>query len=246
MRVLKPLLQEPYAKEDIAMRPFRCWFQVSRAMLSVLCLSVALLMATRVAAQETVHQMLERLSPGQAKGAATAPVTIEEFSDFQCSYCGKFALETLPRLTEVYVNTGKVRFIFRHFAILGPDSAAAAEAAACAGAQGQFWPYHDRLFAAQGHLTFTRKNLLHVAQELPLDLAAFTACLDSGRFRSQVQAETNAAMVLGLRGTPGFVINGRTLVGALPFELFQSVIEEALGAAASAPTAAPPAGKPVP
>jgi len=149
-------------------------------------------------------------------------------------------------LTEVYVNTGKARFIFRHFAILGPDSAAAAEAAACAGAQGQFWPYHDHLFAAQGRLTFTRKNLLRIAQELRLDPADFTACLDSERFRSQVQAETNAAMVLGLRGTPGFVINGRTLVGALPFELFQSVIEEALGAAAPAPTAAPPAGKPAP
>src|SRR5919106_5649920 len=110
MRVLKSLLQESYAKEDIAMRPCRCWFQVYRAVLSGLCLSVALLMATRVAAQETVHQMLESLSPGQAKGSTTAPVTIEEFSDFQCSYCGKFALETLPRLTEVYVNTGKARF----------------------------------------------------------------------------------------------------------------------------------------
>ena len=214
------------------MRPFRCWFRVYGAVLSVLCLTVAMVMATRVAAQETVHHMLERLSPGQAKGATTAPVTIEEFSDFQCSYCGKFARETLPRLTDAYVNTGKARVIFRHFAILGADSGTAAEAAACAGAQGQFWPYHDRLFAAQGRLTLTRTNLLRVAQDLRLDATDFTACLDTGRFRSQVQAETNAAMALGLRGTPGFVINGRTLVGALPFELFQSVIEEALATAA--------------
>jgi protein-disulfide isomerase len=145
----------------------------------------------------------------------------------------------LPRLTTTYIDTGKVRLIYRHYAILGPDSEEAAEASACAGAQGQFWPYHDRLFALQGRLAFTRKDLLRLAQELRLDLADFTDCLDSSRFRSQVQAETNAAMALGLRGTPGFVINGRPLVGALPFEMFQSVIEEAL---ATAPSSTPPAG----
>lgn len=228
------------------MHPFHYWFQVYRAVVSVLCLSVVLVMATRVAAQETVHQMLERLSPGQVKGAATAPITIEEFSDFQCAYCGKFARETLPRLTEAYVNTGKARIIFRHFAILGPDSGTAAEAAACAGAQGQFWPYHDHLFAAQGRLPFTRTNLLRIAQDLHLDTTDLTACLDSGRFRLQVQAETNAAMALGLRGTPGFVINGRALFGALPFELFQSVIEEALATATSETPAAPQADRPIP
>lgn len=196
-----------------------------------------------VTAQENVHQLLEqRLGPGQMKGAPTAPVIMEEFSDFQCAYCGKFTRETLPRLTKTYVDTGMVRLIYRHYAILGPDSEAAAEASACAGAQGHFWPYHDRLFVAQGRFTFTEKNLLRLAQELSLDQTAFTACLNSGRFRSQVRAETNAAMALGLRGTPGFVINGRPLVGALPFDVFQSVIEEALATAASSPTSAPEAG----
>ena len=226
------------------MHPYRCWLQVDRAVLIVLWFMVSLAMATRVAAQETVHQALAQLSPGQPKGAATAPVLIEEFSDFQCPACGHFARDTLPRLTAAYVATGKVRFIFRHFAILGPDSEAAAEAAACAGAQGQFWPYHDRLFAAQGRLTFTRSNLLHVAQELHLDPADFTACLDTERFRPQVRAETQAAIALGLRGTPGFVINGRTLVGALPFEIFQSVLDEALATAASAASPVPQADPP--
>ncbi len=230
------------------MHPYRCRLQVDRAVVIVLWLMVSLVMATPVAAQETVHHALAQLGPGQPKGAATAPVLIEEFTDFQCPACGQFARDMLPRLTAAYIATGKVRFIFRHFAILGPDSEAAAEAAACAGAQGQFWPYHDRLFATQGRVTFTRNNLLRHAQELSLDLADFTACLDSGRFRSQVRAETQAAIALGLRGTPGFVINGRTLVGALPFELFQSAIDEALATAASAgspvPQADPPAAPP--
>lgn len=228
------------------MRPCHCALQVHRAVGVVLCLTIALALVTHVAAQETVHQILQRLSPGQSKGAATAPVVIEEFSDFQCSYCGRFARETLPQLTAAYIDTGKARFIYRHFAILGPDSEAAAEAASCAGAQGQFWPYHDRLFAAHGRLTFTRNNLLRVAQELRLNPTDFTACLDTGRSRSQVQAETAAAKTLGLRGTPGFVINGRSMVGALPFELLQSVIEEALVTPTSGTTATPQAGKPVP
>jgi protein-disulfide isomerase len=230
----------------MAMRPLRCSLQVYSAAVVVLCLTVTPTIVTSVAAQETVHQLLAGLGPGQTKGSATAPVVMEEFSDFQCAYCGKFARDTLPRLTAAYVDTGKVRLIYRHYAILGADSEGAAEASACAGAQGQFWPYHDRLFAVQGRLAFTRKNLLHMAQELRLDLTDFTACLETGRFTPQVRAETRAAMALGLRGTPGFVINGRSLVGALPFELFQSVIEEALATAASGISPVPQAGQSAP
>lgn len=229
------------------MRLLRCSLQVSSAAVVVLCLTVTPTIVTSVAAQETVHQvLLAGLGPGQTKGSATASVIIEEFSDFQCAYCGQFARDMLPRLTAAYVAPGKVRLIYRHFAILGADSEAAAEAAACAGAQGQFWPYHDRLFAVQGRLAFTRQNLLHMAQELHFDLTDFTACLETRRFTPHVRAETKAAMALGLRGTPGFIINGRSLVGALPFELFQSVIEEALATAASGTSPVPQAGQPAP
>lgn len=225
------------------MRPFHRLFLGFRVLLVILSLSGPLATVSLVTAQDNVHQLLEeRLGPGQTKGAPTAPVIMEEFSDFQCSYCGKFSRETLPRLTKTYVDTGMVRLIYRHYAILGPYSEAAAEAAACAGAQGHFWPYHDRLFAAQGRFAFREKHLLRLAQELSLDQTAFSACLTSGRFRSQVRAETNAAQALGLRGTPGFVINGRPLVGALPFDVFQSVIEEALATAASSPASPPKAG----
>ncbi len=215
--------------------------QARRGVAVALYLILAIALASSVMAQEFVHNILQQIGPGQPKGAATAPVILEEFSDFQCSYCGKFSRETLPRLIETYVATGKVRVVFRHFAILGPGSTAAAEAAACAGAQGQFWPYHDRLYAVQGRRGFDREHLLRMAQELALDVADFTDCVDSGRFRAQVQAETKAAMALGLRGTPGFIINGRLLTGALPFGLFQSVIDEALAAATPAPQVGQPA-----
>ena len=232
-------------KGDMVMCASRRLRQGHRVVVVILCLTVTLAIVRRVTAQETVHQRLrEGLGAGQTKGAATAPVTMEEFSDFQCPSCGQFARETLPRLTAAYIATGKVRFIFRHFAILGPDSEAAAEATACAGAQGQFWPYHDRLFATQGRVAFTRENLLRFAQELRLAATDFTACLDTARFTPQVRAETRAAMALGLRGTPGFVINGRQLVGALPFEVFQSVIDEALATAASGISPVPQAGQP--
>lgn len=196
-----------------------------------------------LAAQETVHQFLERQNPGQTKGAPTASVIIEEFSDFQCAYCGKFARDTLPRVARAYIDTGKVRLIFRHFAILGPASTVAAEASACAGAQNQFWSYHDRLFAAQGRLPFTRDTFRSFAEELSLNLADFTECLDSRHFKTQVQKETTTATALGFQGTPGFIINGQALVGALPFEIFQTVIEEALATVASGIPATPPADK---
>ncbi len=206
-----------------------------------LYLIMAIVLATAVRAHESVHQILQQIGPGQPKGSETAPVIIEEFSDFQCSYCGKFSRETLPRLIETYVATGKVRLVFRHFAILGPGSKAAAEASACAGAQGQFWPYHDQLYGALGRRGFNRDNLLHIAQELHLDVADFTQCVDTRRYGVQVQAETDAAVALGLRGPPGFVINGRLIAGALPFGLFQSVIDETLAAATVAPQKAQPA-----
>lgn len=223
------------------MRRCRCVFQHCRLLLVALSLTGMLTGVTPVTAQESVHQILQQIGPGQPKGSETAPVIIEEFSDFQCSYCGKFSRETLPRLIETYVDTGKVRWVFRHFAILGPGSKAAAEASACAGAQGQFWPYHDRLYAVQGRPGFNRENLLRIAQELHLDMADFTHCVETGQFSAQIQAETDAAVALGLQGTPGFVINGQSIAGALPFELFQSVIDEALAAVAPAPPAGQPA-----
>jgi len=166
------------------------------------------------------------------QGNPNAPVTLVEFSDFKCPYCGRFSTETLPRLREQYINTGQMRFAYKHFAILGPESNRIAEATECAAEQGQFWEYHDQVFVDQTTVrsTFDDDKLADLAGELGLDTATFSECLASGRYANQIQRESQAASALGLRGTPGFLINGVFVSGAQPFDVFQQVIEEQLQA----------------
>jgi protein-disulfide isomerase len=158
----------------------------------------------------------------------SAPVTIVEFSDFQCSFCRKFWSDTLPKLKESYVKQGRVRIIYRHFAILGKFSEQAAMAADCAGEQGKFWEYHDQLFANQGGLAFTQSKLEQYARALGIKAANFNRCLTSEKYRKKVEGETAVAASLGARGTPTFFVNERLMVGAQPFKVFQNVINEEL------------------
>jgi len=174
------------------------------------------------------EEILALLAKGPSKGSETAPVTIVELADFQCSYCRKFWQETLPRIEEAHIKTGKVRFVYRHFAILGEHSVAAAQAVECATEQGKFWEYHDKLFASQGPFAFTKQNLKRYATELGLNTVAFSRCLDSGKYAKKVEEETAVGTILGARGTPTFFVNGRLLVGAHPYENFQRLIEEEL------------------
>jgi protein-disulfide isomerase len=180
--------------------------------------------------REAVVAAIEN-GPGAKRGRLDAPVTIVEFSDFQCSFCRKFWRETLPRLDERYIQTGKVRFVYRHLAILGPPSVQAANAAECAGEQGRFWPYHDLLFERVGPFAFTDSRLKGYAGELRLDGKRFGTCVDEGRYRKRIEQETLIGQMLGMTGTPSFLINGRLLIGAHPFETFVRVIEEMLAEA---------------
>ena len=168
---------------------------------------------------------------GPILGSASAPVTIIEFSDFQCSFCKRFWADTLPKLREAYIDKGKVRFIYRHFAILGKHSEQAAQAAECAAAQGKFWEYHDQLFKNQGGLAFTETKLKQYARDIGLNVGAFGNCLGSGKHKDKVERETTAAAYVGGRGTPFFIVNQRHLVGAQPYDVFQKVIDEELDAA---------------
>ena len=132
----------------------------------------------------------------------------------------------------MYIVTGKVRLEFHHLAFIGPESLAASEAAECAAEQGAFWAYHDMLFthqAGENRGAFNNLRLKSFAEQIGLDTEQFNACLDSERYREEVIAETQAAQTRGVRATPTFFINGQKIEGALPFEQFQSIIEEALG-----------------
>lgn len=185
------------------------------------------LQAAIAASQNTsVTEALAALGKGPTLGSTSAPVTIVEFSDFQCSFCKKFWADTLPQLKETYINKGQARFTYRHLAILGKFSEQAAQAAECAGEQGKFWEYHNRLFANQGGLAFTNPKLEQYAQELKLSHRMFGRCLDSGRYGQKVKGETAVAASLGARGTPTFFVNNRLVVGAQPFEVFRASIED--------------------
>lgn len=182
--------------------------------------------------------------PGPAKGRREAPITVVEFSDFRCSFCRKFWKNTLPRIETEYVRTGRVRFVYRHLVALGPPSARAAEAAECAAEQDRFWPYHDLLFERAPSVTFTDSRLREYAKELGLAPAPFDACLASGRHTERILTESEVARYLGATGTPTFLINGRLLIGAHPFETFKRLLDTELSQAGSVPRRAPDPGKP--
>jgi protein-disulfide isomerase len=162
-------------------------------------------------------------------GPDNAPVTIIEFSDYQCPYCQSWYLQIFPQLQAAYPN--QIRFVYRDLTLPShPQAIPAAEAAECAGVQGQYWKYHDALFNQQYGLD--RAAYDHYATDLGLDMTAFAACLDSHKFKGEIQADGVDAARVGINSTPSFVINGRILIGALPFADFKTVIDEELAAAA--------------
>jgi protein-disulfide isomerase len=156
-------------------------------------------------------------------GDSDAPVTIVEFSDYQCPFCASHFQETWPRLKAEFVDTGRVRYVFKDFPLtsIHPQATKAHEAARCAGEQGAYWAMHDHLFAGQAEWA---RNPNHAA-DLGLDATAFDACLDGGRWTESVNADLAEGVRLGIRGTPSFFIDGYPLVGAQPYETFQYAID---------------------
>ncbi len=164
-----------------------------------------------------------------AKGSDSAPVTIIEFSDFQCPFCEKFFRETLPQIEAKYIQTGKVKLVYRDFPLDGHQFAQkASEAAECAKDQGKFWEYHNKLFQNQNALEVN--SLKQYALALGLNAPQFNQCLDSGSKTAEVQKDYQDGIASGVNGTPGFFINGKLIVGALPYSVFQQEIESALAA----------------
>jgi protein-disulfide isomerase len=161
-----------------------------------------------------------------AVGPNTAPITIVEFSDYQCPYCIKWDTEVYKRLLQAYPD--KIRFVYRDFPLysIHPEAEPAAEAANCAGEQGRYYDYHDKLFSEEvelGSAAYTQ-----YASELGLDMAKFKDCLSSHRYKAEVTSDYEYASNLGVRSTPTFFINGIALIGAQPYENFKQVIDKEL------------------
>lgn len=167
-------------------------------------------------------------------GDLNAPVTLVEYGDFQCPFCGRFFSQTEPAIKEEYVKTGKVKFVYRHFAFLGPESLAAAEASECAKDQGKFWQYHDEIYKEEqrdgeehnGNLN--RDLFLGIAGRLGLNEADFASCFDQKKYANKVQDDLDSARLVGVSATPTNFVNGRKIEGALPFAQFKLVIEQEL------------------
>jgi protein-disulfide isomerase len=168
-------------------------------------------------------------------GEASAPVTIIEFGDYQCPSCRLFWRDVERRLKRDYIDTGKVRLVYRDFPIveIHPEAVVAAVAAQCAADQGKYWEYHDKLFREQdnrgdGLIRFKVADLKKWGADLRLDAAAFNECIDSARHKEEVSKDYADGVAVGIQGTPMFFINGRVVGGAQPYPVFRKVIDEEL------------------
>lgn len=167
-------------------------------------------------------------------GKADAPVTLIEFSDFQCPFCRKFWKDTLPQIKKEYIDTGKARLVYRDFPLdFHPGAKPAAEGTECAREQGKFWELHDAIFEEQekqgdGTIQFTALDVKKWAAKIGLDTAKFNQCLDSGKYKQEVEKDIADGTAAGVSGTPAVFINGRIVVGAQPFSAFKIIIDEEL------------------
>jgi protein-disulfide isomerase len=180
-----------------------------------------------------------RMAGNPILGRPDAPLTLIEFSDYQCPYCRRFFETTLPALKTEYIETGKVRYIFRDYPLdrLHPQARKAAEAARCAGDQGHYWAMHDVLFRHQQALQV--EWLQAYAQSLRLDPVAFDACVAQGTYAAAVQQDVDDGTAAGVKGTPAFFLgktrpedtmHGTFISGAQPLTAFREAVERLLDA----------------
>lgn len=163
-------------------------------------------------------------------GPADAPVTIVEFSDYQCPFCERWYSQVYTRLVKEY--EGKIRFIYRDFPLksIHPEAEGAAVAANCAGEQNAYWQFHDALFSGAyglGQAAYTQ-----YATELGLDLATFNTCISDGRYITEIENDIQYGFSIGVSSTPSFYVNGIAVVGAQPYEVFKQLIDSELAAKA--------------
>lgn len=158
-------------------------------------------------------------------GPEDAPITIVEFSDYQCPYCRRWHEQVYEQLLASY--PGKIKFVYRHLPLtsIHPDAFDAAQAAMCAGDQNAYWQYHEKLF---GNESLGRDIYTQYAQELSLNLNDFESCMTEQKYKAKIEADSDFAVNLGVRSTPTFFINGLAIVGAQPLDVFKQVIDQEL------------------
>ena len=185
-------------------------------------------------AKITASTFLENGSP--VLGNPNAPITMVEFGDYQCFFCNKFFHETEDSLLKNYIETGKVKVIFKDFTIIGADSITAANAAHCASDQGKFWEYHDTLYnhwTGENNGWVSSENLLQFAGDLGLEMDQFSKCITDSKYSQSIAKSNQDAKDLGLTGTPAFFIIGpdnkvTKIGGAQPYDVFERIFNSEL------------------
>ena len=184
--------------------------------------------------------MTAPIADAPSRGSASAPVIMVEFSDYECPFCGRFVRDAYPSIDREFIQTGKVRHVFRAFPLesIHKNAFKAHEAAMCAGDQGKYWEMHDRLFANPKALALD--DLVGHARAAGLEMTRFNTCLSSGTKTARVRQDVDAGAKMGVQGTPLFLIgkpgpNGDVMVlkgisGAQPFSVFKQAIEEVAAA----------------
>jgi len=200
--------------------------------------------------KELVLEQAENIQPNQQKigldvftengspylGDPNAPITLVEFGDYQCFFCNKYFHETEHNILLNYVETGKVKIIFKDYTIIGPDSITAANAAHCADEQGKFWEYHNILYnnwTGENNGWASYDNQLSFAQDVGLNIDEFSECVKNEKYTTIITQSNSDARTLGLTGTPGFFVIGTDgqitkIPGAQPYEVFERVFDSEL------------------
>jgi len=176
----------------------------------------------------TAKTFLENVSP--VLGDSNAPITLIEFGDYQCHFCNVHFHNTQHKIIENFVDTGKVKILFKDFTIIGADSVSAAHTAHCASEQGKFWEYHDILYNnwnGENNGWASNENLLRFANEINLDVNKLKECNNDFRYKSIIESSNDDATLLGISGTPAFFIISNNdiqkITGAQPYEVFERV-----------------------
>ena len=169
-------------------------------------------------------------------GNTSSPITIIEFGDFQCHFCGRFAKDTEPQINQTYIQTGKINLVFKHFVTHGPDSMSAAMASQCANEQGKFWKFYELLYGNQGEENSgwaNVGNLKKFVSQIPgMDMNKFNSCLDNHKYKSKIDNDTAFAYKSGFQGTPTLIVekrdgsNPQVLLGAYPFPVLQAILDK--------------------
>jgi protein-disulfide isomerase len=185
--------------------------------------------ATTFEKPEKIYKELPKDAP--FLGNPDAKMTIVEFGDFQCPYCGRFFNQFLPILKKDYIDTGKIKFVYMDYAFLGQESKDAAEAAKCAAEQGKFWEYHDQLYKNQKGENigaFNPTKLKQFASNINLDANSFDICIAAEKYEKAIEDELNLGKKYGVRGTPNFIIGKQLKTGTGTTESFKQIIDAEL------------------